>query len=215
LGPRLLVVLATGLGVGVLAGCGSKQASETDTSTTGVNAPIAATMLVHGTGKNTGAFVDPDSENKMGSDIGYVVMRLSEGHYRLTVKNTSPLGFINTFTWNAPANVTLTGLTTDANGHCALAGEQIACKGLALKPPSCTCKGDGGTAIVTFTAKQPKPKYGQHVGWEYSAMTIGSMTPVPYVIPSTPQEKPAANSDLPVCAKGQASTDANPCVYTG
>jgi hypothetical protein len=212
---RLLVVLMAGLAIGGLAGCGGKSASESDTSTTGVNAPIAATMLVHGTGKNTGAFVDPDSENKMGSDLGYVVMRISDSQFKLTVKNTSPLGFINTFTWNAPPNVKLTSLVSDAKGHCALVGEQIACKGLALKPPSCTCKGDGGIAVVTFTAKQPKPKYGQHVGWEYSAMTIGAMTPVPYVIPSTPNETPGANSDLPLCAKGHESTDSDPCVYTG
>jgi hypothetical protein len=197
----------------LLAACGGSGKNAADTSTTGENAPIAATILTHNSNGQT--FVDPDSENKMGSDLLYVVLQLPSGRFQLTVTNRSALGFVNSFTWKAPPNVKLTSLLTNANGHCTLSDEQIVCSGIALKPPSCTCLGDGGKAVLTFTAKQAPPKYGQHAGWEYSAMTIGAMTPVPYVIPSSPTEKPGRNADLPLCVKGQTSTAAKPCVYTG
>ena len=67
-----------------------------------------------------------------------------------------------------------------------------------LKPPTCTCRGDGGRVVISFTADKSTGLGG--------AVRIDTGTPVLKAIPSYVQ-----TPDLPLCAKGQTSTKANPC----
>jgi hypothetical protein len=48
-------------------------------------------------------------------------------------------------------------------------------------------------------------------GLQGSTLRIGAMTPVPYHIPS--YRGSGNNVDLPLCAKGEASTRDKPCVH--
>jgi hypothetical protein len=200
------------LGLGLLAGCGGGKSAP---PATGADAPIQAGPLT--AQKNR---FDPDQGPKAGADLYTYVTSLGNGRYRLEVTNTSSTGFINKFTWFPGAGtkiLAVTGTTVDQGkrkGSCQLSAGKITCE-MSLRPPSCTCRGDGGTVSIAFTAKSV------HTGPRGTAVTFGSRlfveaeTPVPYFIPGSPDEKLSDLSDLPLCAKGQLSTAAKPCLLSG
>jgi hypothetical protein len=125
------------------------------------------------------------------------------GKYRLSVNNTSGLGYINTFAWHPPVGMVITSITSSQGGKCSLVSGNINCRGggKGIAPPKCTCEG-GGVLTVDFTADGLKPTYnGQY--WTYygvggADLQILTMTPVPYHIPSFK----AAGVDLPLCRPG-------------
>jgi len=140
-----------------------------------------------------------------------------KGLYQIEVFNTSGIGYINTFDWVPPPNMTVTAITSTSGGHCYISGAgAISCTatGHGITPPKCTCLA-GGELVVNFTATGNAPQYnGQY--WTYYGIVgdwthITSMTPVPYHIPSflTP------GVDLPVCGSkvhpSQKSTNLDPC----
>jgi hypothetical protein len=191
--------------------------SHSNTSTTGNYAPISALPVLSGVG------VDPDAMHKAGTDLSSVIRSLGNNHYQLVVTNTSSIGFINTFTWAPPAGATI--MAVSSNSDCRLLDGLISCS-LALRPPTCTCRGDGGRVTIGFTAKArpgattsrygwPNSGNGNTYGWTNAWLRIGSETPVPYVIPSSPLENPARTADLPLCKKGQLGTTAQPCIQQG
>jgi hypothetical protein len=109
----------------------------------------------------------------------------------------------------------VTALISTDNGDCKLVHGAIACK-LALRPPTCTCKGDGGTVKLDFTAEFDRRLV--RTGATYGAegfINVTSVTPVPYIIPSNPTQEPSANADLPICKQGQPSTREKPCIQHG
>jgi hypothetical protein len=136
-----------------------------------------------------------------------------QGKYQLEIENTSGIGYINTFNWVPPNQMTITAITSTEGGRCSLVNNAISCRGgqKGIAPPKCTCLA-GGTMTVNFTATGNAPTFnGQY--WTYygivgSYMQITSMTPVPYHIPSF---LPTTAADLPLCGKNQKSTTANPC----
>ncbi len=86
-------------------------------------------------------------------------------HYQVTVTNTSNIGFIDSFEWYPPSSVRVLKVTGSSAGHCTLTGlsgfggnqfktvvlyPHILCDQVALKPPTCTCKGDGGSMTISF-----------------------------------------------------------------
>ena len=159
---------------------------------------------------------DPgDTGARIGATDAVTIVRFLDpmrGLYQIEVDNTSGIGYINTFDWVPPPNMTITAITSTEGGHCALNNGNISCVGgkKGLAPPKCTCLA-GGSMTVNFTATGNSPTFnGQY--WTYYGVVgswthITSMTPVPYHIPSflTP------GVDLPICKAGQKSTGTNPC----
>jgi hypothetical protein len=159
---------------------------------------------------------DPgDTGARIGATDAVTIIRFLDpmkGLYQLEIDNTSGIGYINTFDWVPPPNMTITAITSTEGGHCALNNGNISCVGgkKGIAPPKCTCLA-GGSMTVNFTASGNSPVFnGQY--WTYYGVVgswthITSMTPVPYHIPSflTP------GVDLPICKAGQQSTGTNPC----
>jgi hypothetical protein len=176
----------------------------------GVHGATASTSATTATTANPAGGVDPDTLPKGSADAVTVVRWLSPGLYQLEVQNTSGIGFIDSFNWVPPANMTITAVTSSEGGQCALVGGDIHCSG-KITPPSCTCE-PGGDLTVNFTATGLSPTYANgywtYYGIEGSYLQIETMTPVPYHIPSFSSGQ---NLDLPVCKKGQTSTKKNPC----
>jgi hypothetical protein len=145
----------------------------------------------------------------------------SAGKYQVEVQNTSGIGYINSFNWIPPANMTITAITSTEGGHCKLAPApagvnlMISCTGgsKGIAPPKCTCE-VGGVLSVNFLAKTDHPPTFNGSYWTYYGIVgaytkITQMTPVPYHIPSF---VPTPNQDLPICKKGQTSTTSKPCI---
>ena len=92
-----------------------------------------------------------------------------EHRYRITMSNTSNVGAINEFEWYPPAAVHVVKVVGSSEGHCTLTGlkgfggnqfptlvlyPNVHCDKLDLKPPSCTCKGDGGAVTISFVTER-------------------------------------------------------------
>jgi hypothetical protein len=98
--------------------------------------------------------------------VSAVLSSLSGNHrYSLTVTNASNMGYINSFEWYAPTGVRILRVIGSSSGHCAPSGltgfggnqfktvvlyPNILCENVDLKPPSCTCTGDGGSMTISF-----------------------------------------------------------------
>jgi hypothetical protein len=164
--------------------------------TTGDYRPISIPSPVSGA-------VDPDSDARQGQDLTSV---LSQGagprSYRVAVSNISSIGFVNALDWRPPSGMRVVRVTGSSAGQCQLAGgadPRIACGGLRLKPPTCTCRGDGGELVISFVADKAP-------GMLAGASAIVSATPVLKVIPAYVQ-----GPDVAPCKPGQTSTASNPC----
>ncbi len=85
--------------------------------------------------------------------------------YRITISNSSNLGAINSFQWYPPTGVHIVKLLGSSKGNCTLTGltgfggnqfpalvlyPDVLCEKVDLKPPSCTCQGDGGAVTISF-----------------------------------------------------------------
>jgi hypothetical protein len=175
-----------------------------------VQGASASSALARAAAAPAAASVDPDTLPKGSADAVVIVHWLSPGLYQLEVQNTSGVGSIDSFTWVAPINLTVTAVTSSEGGRCTLVGGNIQCTS-DLAPPPCTCEG-GGVMTVNFTATGLSPTfqngYWQTYGIVGSYLEIQSMTPIPYHIPSF---QSASNEDLPLCAKGETSTKQHPC----
>jgi hypothetical protein len=93
-----------------------------------------------------------------------------KNRYRLTISNISGLGTINSFQWTPPITTHILKVFGSTAGDCTLGGltgfgglqfptlvlhQNVRCNNVDLKPPSCTCRGDGGSVTISFeTAKQ-------------------------------------------------------------
>jgi hypothetical protein len=216
----LAAVVVVGLAVvgGVLGGvvfAGGTSGSAGATPTTGAYAPLTVPApLVPKPGFNGALIVDPDSTIRQGQDLQMIVSPgSSPRHYTLTFTNASSLGWINSFKWFPPTGVQIAKVVSSSAGHCyatgtsglggkqfggVVANPEITCENVSLKPPTCTCRGDGGTVRVSIVSTAPIHLPG--------SARVDTATPVLKIIPSAPPQ-----SDLPKCAAGQTSTAANPC----
>jgi hypothetical protein len=125
----------------------------------------------------------------MGADA-QVVLLPKDGYYQLDVHNTTGIGSIDHFTWTPPPGWTVKEIRKTTGGACTLsANGDIDCKG-KLRHPSCTCRGDGETLSVEFTAAVPPDttKNGHPLlyGSAGARLRIKEMTPVPYLVPGSP-----------------------------
>ena len=169
-----------------------------------IPAPVVAAPDPEPSGARTGA---PDA---------LTILRIldrTQHKYQIEIENTSGIGYINTFNWLPPNQMTIVAITSTEGGHCTLINNAISCRGgkKGIAPPVCTCLA-GGSMLVNFIASGMEPTFNGDYWTSYlnigSYTQITSMTPVPYHIPSV---LPSELSDLPLCAKGQTSTKAKPC----
>jgi hypothetical protein len=202
-----LASLAAFLAVGLLSGCGGGGSSEPTA------AQLYAQQIQVGTFEKASRGIDPDELDRSGADVTTSVRQLANDRYELVIQNFSDVGYINSFWWHGE-NLRITGVTGSSSGTCRIADSTtLKCDGMTIAPPKCTCE-PGGTATVRFTAKLLVEKnlpYPTFYGVTGSRLRIAEMTPVPYHIPS--YKGGESNADLPLCAKGQASTNAKPCVH--
>jgi hypothetical protein len=165
--------------------------------------------------------IDPDSMIRSGTDVQTVLTKLPNDRYLLDVLNTSGIGFINSFHWYPPAGITIGKVVSSSVGNCELTGTsgsggslfpgvvlnpEINCQGISLKPPTCTCSGDGGQLKILFSVVKGTATGGLMAG----SVRISTGTPVLRIIPSSVQ-----NPDEAYCAKGQVSTTKKPCAPSG
>jgi hypothetical protein len=95
--------------------------------------------------------------------------------YRITVTNTSNIGFIDAFQWYPPTGIHIVKVLGSSAGRCELSGltgfggsqfqtvllyPNISCEKVGLKPPTCTCQGDGGSVDVSFASDKPMSATG-------------------------------------------------------
>jgi hypothetical protein len=92
-----------------------------------------------------------------------------KNRYRMTITNASSLGAINSFQWTPPITTHILKLLGNTGGTCTLGGlkgfgglqfptlvlhQNVLCDKLDLKPPSCICRGDGGSMTISFETAQ-------------------------------------------------------------
>jgi hypothetical protein len=139
---------------------------------------------------------DPDSDTLGGQDMTSVLTRMQgHSHYRLEVSNISNLGVINGFNWIPPTGMKLVQVSKASSGSCrisaspAAGGTQafpaLACTGVSMKAPSCTCRGDGGKVTVLLVARN-----GDDSGFLAGASQIVSATLAYKAVPGYVQAAP-------------------------
>ena len=93
-----------------------------------------------------------------------------KNRYRMTISNASALGAITSFQWYPPTTTHILKVLGSSAGACTLGGltgfggnqfpslvlhQNVLCDRLDLKPPTCICRGDGGSVSISFvTDKQ-------------------------------------------------------------
>jgi len=214
-----VIVVAAAAAGGVAAFGGGSSGFPTQSA-----ADLYAKEAKFGTFNRTMPGEDPDEMDRGGNNLDDTVTFLGNGRYRLTVQNVGFLGFVNSFEWDAP-NIVITKILGSSEGSCSAVPlhtapasqygsapeSTVRCVGMAIKPPKCSCLA-GGTASVTFLGHPLVT--GKHIyyGVAESRLVVGDMTLVPYHIPSYRGSGPNT-VDLPICAKGQKSSSAHPCVH--
>jgi hypothetical protein len=203
-----VVAVALSVLVTTLSACGGGSAAPKSTTTHEKPLRVNPALLTD----------DPDAAFPSGSDIITMLSDLGPGHYRVQVQNESPLGTINSFTWTPPAELRVKAVTGSSAGHCDLVGRSIVCQA-TLVAPKCTCR-PGGVMTVSFegiVATPPAAGNGvvTHSPLPAGVLTVGALTPVPFIIPSFPGEPVPANADLPFCKRAQHTSGARRCIETG
>lgn len=186
--------------------------------TTGAWAPIAISKpkvpIIAG-----GIPVDIDPMVKR-TDFSTTLFPLPGAHtYRMTVFNTSNLGAINAFQWYPPLGVRIIKVIGSSAGRCASTGltgfggnqfptivlyPNILCDQLDLKPPSCTCLGDGGSVTVSFVTNKDVAVDGGDLRMRAATLDFD---PIPvYQDPGqkSPRPKPLMRVPVPSCADTHA-----------
>jgi len=157
------VVVATGGNDNT--GTTDAEASVTLVRTTGQWAPITVTRpQVPIIGGGIPVDIDPVVVR---TDLSTTLSLLAgrPNSYRITVTNTSNVGAINSLQWYPPTGVHIVKVLGSSDGHCTTAGltgfggnqfrtvvlfPNILCDQLDLKPPTCTCLGNGGSMTISF-----------------------------------------------------------------
>ncbi len=159
-----------------------------------------------------GVFIDDIAVKPVGQTSVTLLALPGRHTYRLTVRNASDIGFVNAFHWYPPGGVPIVKVIRSDSGHCdvqgtALGGNQFAgavlnpnifCRDVSLEPPTCTCRSDGGSANITFTASRAIPASG--------LTQVTSMTPILKIIPSSLPSKVAHFCGLPTSGLHCTST---------
>jgi len=160
----LVAACAVAVGAGIAVLIITRNGHGTTAPTTGQWAPMTVTKpSVPVIGGGIPVDVDPLIERK---DFSTTLAFLPGAHrFRLTISNISSLGAINSFQWYPPTGVRVVKLVGSSEGNCTLRGltgfggnqfptvvlhPSVFCDKLDMKPPSCTCLGDGGAVTISF-----------------------------------------------------------------
>lgn len=116
-------------------------------------------------------------------------LRLLHGRsYRLTVLNTSGVGYIHTFKWVPPAGWKVDSVSSVNGARCHIDAGDLSCVGV-VAPPTCLCSGDGGKVVVKLTIRginQGRTNgHAVYYGGEGERTELTSMFPVPFLVPGT------------------------------
>ena len=195
-----LLGLCALIGVAAVVGGGSAKAPTPAGKPIVVHAPYSA--------KVGGVYVQDVATNLVGAPTVTLLRLPGLNHYRLSVTNVSGIGFLNGFEWYPPVGLRIAKVIRSSAGHCVTSGTyglggtqfrtavlnpNIACTDMNLRPPTCTCKYDGGRAEISFVTSGQALYTG---GLGVSRMT--SMTPVLKIIPS---EVGRQNCFPPLCSR--------------
>ena len=171
--PRLVIVLGLGaLAVGgVVAGLLAVSSGGSGVSATPSTGPYAPITVVRPKIYTTAGAVINDPGAAVETNLNTSASQLpGANRYRITVSNTSNLGFIESFQWYPPTGVHIVRVIGSSAGSCGVSGvtglggaqfktvllyPNITCSKVHLKPPSCTCLGDGGNVDISFVADRP------------------------------------------------------------
>jgi hypothetical protein len=204
-------------------GNGSKALAYQSTAiapTTGSWAPIAVSRpkvpVIAG-----GIPVDIDPMVKR-TDFSTTLFPLPGTHrYRMTVFNTSNLGAITSFQWYPPTGVRIVKLIRSSEGRCTSTGltgfggnqfpslvlyPNILCDQLDLKPPSCTCLGDGGAVTISFVTDKDIAVDGGDIRVRAATLSFDRI-PV-YQGPRPARARPLMRVAPPACGPAGCATDA-------
>jgi hypothetical protein len=157
-------VLAVGGAIAALIVTHGGQGSTPRAPTTGPLAPLKVTRpSVPVIGGGIPVDLEPVIEPKyFSTDLTFLP---GTNRYRMTISNASSLGAINSFQWYPPTGTHIVKLLGSSTGTCTLRGlrgfggnqfptlvlaQNVLCDRLDLKPPSCTCRGDGGAVTISF-----------------------------------------------------------------
>lgn len=160
----VVCALAVGGAIAALILTDGGHQSTPRASTTGPRAPITVKRpSVPIIGGGIPVDIDPAIGRR---DFSTTLAFLPGTHrYRITISNVSSLGAINSFQWYPPKAVHIVKLLGSSVGTCTLRGlkgfggnqfptlvlqPNVLCDTLDLKPPSCTCLGDGGAVAISF-----------------------------------------------------------------
>jgi hypothetical protein len=196
------VLAAGGAVTAVLVSAGGDDESSA-VATTGPYAPITVVrQKVRMVGGGVSRELDPGAQTHLTTNLLELPGRY---RYQVTVANTSNLGTINSFEWYPPVGIRIVKVVGHSAGRCALAGltgfggnqfktvlvhPNVTCDKLDMKPPSCTCLGDGGSVTIDFVADQKvyTPGVARLVSASLSFKTIPS-----YMQPAATQQNIAAS----------------------
>jgi hypothetical protein len=127
------------------------------------------------------------------------------GAYQVEVDNLNPFRFITGYVWTAPPGMTILKITGTSGGKCLLTGSgTLTCNGSAAGPRD--QDGVGESLLVNFTATGEAPQF---VATSYGGYYIHFG-----VIGSVAVQTSANFGDLPLCKKGEKSTQARRCSNT-
>ena len=192
-GSALVALLACSL----FAGCGSDNRRAV---TTAGFEPLTVPRPVVSNERATAAGSDPDSQLRQTPDVQTSLVNTGGTHYVLTVTNTSAIGSVEEFSWVAPEGARVTSIASATGGNCSIVSaaspqghkvDAIRCA-VHLHTPTCTCRGDGGSATIRFEAVlAPALKNRALAG----AVEVPGLTPVLRPIPSVlPSDVPCTDT---------------------
>jgi hypothetical protein len=123
-----------------------------------------------------------------GADANVIFRSPGEDSYELEILNTSGIGYLNGFLWSPPEGWKVTKIEGSSGATCSLTrAGKILCTG-TIRPPTCLCAADGGDVSIRFTAVPTTKSHGFLFANSPTQLRITKMTPVPYIIPGTPDE---------------------------
>jgi len=169
LGVCVLVAVGAGAGFTVARGGGGSSALPT----TGQYAPIhVSRQKVTSIGGGLARDLDAGVQTYLSTQLQQLP---GQRRYSVRILNTSNLGFIDAIQWYPPVGVRIVRVTGTSAGRCELTGltgiggnqfatvvlyPNVECRQVNLKPPTCTCLGDGGSFSISFVADRNMPSSG-------------------------------------------------------
>jgi hypothetical protein len=162
-----VLVVCTLAVVGVIAALLVTRGSESEAPSASTTGPLAPLTITRANVPVIGGGIPIDLEPVIEPKYFSTALTVLPGthRYRIAISNASGLGAINSFQWYPPTTTHLVKLLGSSAGTCTLRGlkgfggnqfptlvlhQSVLCDKVDLKPPSCTCRNDGGAMTISF-----------------------------------------------------------------